>query len=297
MYILARPSTLPILKTAATQLGLTFTGVGVRPAGDAIALHPVRIGLWDCYGGSTPSGWMRWLLERYEFPFEVVYPQALDAGHLSSKYDVLIFPDGAIPGRDGRGLDGDCITGSSTPLEYHGRGGRVTAQTTIPQLKRFVDEGGTLIAIGRSTAIAAHFGLPVSNALVEQMPDGTTRPLPREKYFVPGSLLRVSVDDTVPVAYGLDREVDIVFDNSPVFSLDANAATRGVRRVAWFSSPTPLRSGWAWGQRYLDGGVAIVDAQVGTGHVYLFGPEINFRAQSHGTFKFLFNAIYYSKAH
>jgi hypothetical protein len=35
---------------------------------------------------------------------------------------------------------------------------------------------------------------------------------------------------------------------------------------------------------------------VGKGHVYLFGPEITFRAQPHGTFKFLFNGIYLSVA-
>jgi hypothetical protein len=42
--------------------------------------------------------------------------------------------------------------------------------------------------------------------------------------------------------------------------------------------------------------VTVVDAQLGRGRVMLFGPEITFRAQSHGTFKFLFNAIYYGKA-
>jgi hypothetical protein len=35
---------------------------------------------------------------------------------------------------------------------------------------------------------------------------------------------------------------------------------------------------------------------VGRGHVYLFGPEIAFRSQPHGTFKFLFNALYLSVA-
>jgi hypothetical protein len=30
--------------------------------------------------------------------------------------------------------------------------------------------------------------------------------------------------------------------------------------------------------------------------VLVFGPEVTFRAQSHGTFKFLFNGIYYGKA-
>ena len=58
-------------------------------------LKPVRIGLWDQYGGSMPSGWTRWLFEQYEFPFEVVFPQTLDAGNLNAKYDVLVFVDGA----------------------------------------------------------------------------------------------------------------------------------------------------------------------------------------------------------
>ena len=60
-------------------------------------LKPVRIGLWDQYGGSMPSGWTRWIFEQYEFPFEVVFPQTLDAGNLNSKFDVLVFVDGGIP--------------------------------------------------------------------------------------------------------------------------------------------------------------------------------------------------------
>jgi hypothetical protein len=67
---------------------------------------------------------------------------------------------------------------------------------------------------------------------------------------------------------------------------------KGVRPVAWFDTPTPLRSGWAYGQGYLEGGVEAIDASVGKGKLYLFGPEITFRGQPHGTFKFLFNALH-----
>ena len=67
----------------------------------------------------------------------------------------------------------------------------------------------------------------------------------------------------------------------------------GVRPVAWFAGKDSLRSGWAWGQHYLEDGVAAAEAKVGKGKVFLFGPEITFRAQPHGTFKFLFNGIYY----
>jgi hypothetical protein len=120
--------------------------------------------------------------------------------------------------------------------------------------------------------------------------------LTRDQFYIPGSLLRVRVDNTSPLGYGFEPEVDVFFDRSPVFRLHADAGTKNVHRVAWYGSATPLRSGWAWGQRYLDGGVAVVDAPLGRGRVLLFGPEITFRAQSHGTFKFLFNAIYYGRA-
>ena len=69
-----------------------------------------------------------------------------------------------------------------------------------------------------------------------------------------------------------------------------------MKAVAWFDSPAPLRSGWAWGQNYLDDGVAAVDAPLGKGHVYLLGPEVMFRGQPHGTFKLVFNAIYAGSA-
>ena len=78
----------------------------VETAGPALRLRPVRVALWDRYGGSSSSGWIRWLLERYEFPFELVYPQTLDAPGLSSRFDVLILPSEAVPALDGPRADG-----------------------------------------------------------------------------------------------------------------------------------------------------------------------------------------------
>jgi hypothetical protein len=126
--------------------------------------------------------------------------------------------------------------------------------------------------------------------------DGKLHALPREKYYIPGSLLSATVDNNDPLAYGMPGTVDVFFDNSPVFRLDPDAALKHTYAVAWFASPTPLRSGWAWGQQYLDGGTAIVDAKIGAGKVFVFGPEVTFRAQSHATFKLLFNALYYGDA-
>jgi hypothetical protein len=241
------------------------------------------------------SGWIRWILEQaFPFPYELVFAPALEAGNLKSKYDVLIFPNGGIPEREGGGGRGGRGGGppANVPPEFQDRIGSVTVGKTVPQLRKFVEDGGTLLAIGSSTSVAYHFGLPVANALVELQPNGTERRLPSEKYFVPGSVLQVGVDNTDPITYGMPEKVDVFFDNSPVFRLLPDAGLKGVRPLAWFAGPEPLRSGWAWGQQYLNGGVTAIEAGLGSGKVLLFGPEITFRGQPHGTFKLLFNGIY-----
>jgi hypothetical protein len=287
-----------LLQKIAADLGVSFEAVpaGGGAGGDAVTLRTPRIALADQYGGSMPSGWTRWLLEQFEFPFEVVFPKALDAGNLATRYDVIIFPSGVgpSPGPGGRGGGGGGAgQGSAVPAEYEHMVGSYTAQNTFPQLKAFVEAGGTILAVGTSSMnMARLFQLPVGDHLVEKAPDGTAGRLPAEKYYVPGSVLRMAVDTTAPIAHGITNPVDIYFNNSPVFRLDPDATMKGVRPVAWFDSATPLRSGWAYGQGYLEGGVQVVEAAVGKGRLYLFGPEITFRAQPHGTFKFLFNGIY-----
>jgi hypothetical protein len=302
MFIPAKATTLPVLQKVAADKGLTFDAVAARPAGDAMKLKPVRIGLWDQYGGSMPSGWTRWLFEQYEFPFEVVFPGTLDAGNLNAKYDVLVFVDGGIPERDaaaggGRGGGFGAQPAAETiPAEFRGWLGRVTVSKTVPELKKFAENGGTVLTIGSSTVLGRHLGLPVRDALVERVAGGAERPLPREKYYIPGSILEARIDNTQPLAYGMADRAMVFYDESPAFRMQPEAAMTGVKPVAWYDSPTPLRSGWAWGQQYLDQAVSIVEASVGKGHVVLFGNEVTWRGQPHGTFKLLFNGIYYGSA-
>jgi hypothetical protein len=271
----------------ATQEFFT-TGAG----GPGASVRIGRIGLWDQYGGSMPSGWTRWILEQFEFPFSRVFAPELDAGNLNAKFDSLIFVDGAIPAPDGGGTGrggrggANQLDPSQVPAEYRAQIGRITAEQTIPKLREFVEAGGTLIAIGSSAEnIVGHLKLPLEDHLVEN-----GRALPRSKYFVPGSILTAKVDTAHPVAAGMPERVDFFFDNSPVFRLAAGAGGT-VRAIATFDTDKPLKSGWAWGQQYLKDGIAAAEVTVGKGHIYLFGPEILQRAQPHGTFKLLFNAL------
>ncbi len=306
----------------AAEFGVDFTGVTQHPSGSVLHLIPPRIALADEYGGSMPSGWTRWLLEQWEYNFDVVYPPELDAGNLRDKYDVVILPDGAL--REGSmfaqffsGMPDSTVqqilsspmfqrmmaqfgmgpTDPSTiPEEWRARQGETSDEHTVPQLRQFIEDGGTVLAIGSSTVLGKKLGLPVSDALVVTDDDGTERRLGRAEYYLPGSVLRSRVDNSSLIAQGFAEEVDVFFDNSPVFRLGEGAEAAGVEAVAWFDSPEPLRSGWAWGQHYLEDAAAVVSADVGDGHLFLFGPEIAFRAQPHGTFKFMFNGIALSRA-
>jgi hypothetical protein len=254
----------------------------------------VRIALWDQYGGSMPAGHTRWLFEQYEFPYEIIYPKTIDAGNLASRYDVIVLPSGAVPVREGATGRGGAFEMDTTtiPAEFRERSGRTTIAKSVPQLRQFLEAGGTVVAVGTSSSLGTHLGLPITSALTERTGTGTERELPADKFYVPGSVLRVQVDTTQPVSYGLTRDLDVFYDNSPAFRLGSDAQTKGVRPLAWFASGTPLRSGWAWGQNYLDGAVEAAEASVGRGTLYLFAPEITFRGQPHGTFKWLFNGIY-----
>jgi hypothetical protein len=209
---------------------------------------------------------------------------------------VIVFPNGGIPsaqggGRGGRG--GAPPREADVPAEYRGQLGRVSAERTIPQLRQFVEAGGTIVAIGDAAGnLAEHFNLPIENHLAE---GGNA--LPMSKFFVPGSVLTARVDRTHPVTAGMPERVDFFYDNSPAFRLKDGAASAGVRPIAVFDTASPVRSGWGWGQHYLKDGVIAVEAKLGKGRVLLFGPEILQRAQPHGTFKLLFNSLYLSVVH
>jgi hypothetical protein len=290
IWVPASATALGILERAAKELGIVVHAAVAKPDGGMLKLKPIRIGLYDQYGGLMPSGWARWLFEQFEFPFQVVYPQTLDAGGLKARFDVLVFPDGSArfgagTGRGG-GRGGEQPSAESIPSDFRSWLGRITPDKTIPQLKKFAEAGGAIVTIGSSTSMAQALGLPVKNYFN----------LPQEKFYIPGSILKASVDNTNPIAYGMGQTAHVDFDSSPVFRIEPQAVAKKPSAVAWFEGPSVLESGWAWGQEYLDGATAIAEAPLGEGKVFVFGPEVLFRGQSHGTYKLLFNSLYYGSA-
>ena len=286
-FVPAEAGVTPMLEQLAREKGLSFAASGTTGLPTGPALRPVRIALWDRYGGSMESGWTRWLFEQFEFPHTVVYPQDIDAGSLREKFDVLVLPDGALPRERQTGeARGGPPPADRVPEEYRRMLGTMSTQRSLPAIKAFLEAGGTTLAIGNATGLAQLLGLPIGDHLV----DAAGKPLSNDAFFVPGSLLRVQVDTASVLARGAPAEVDVMFENSPAFRVAPG--TPGVRVVARYDGDAPLRSGWAWGQAALKGGAAIVEADVGKGLLVLYGPEVLFRAQPHGTFPFFFNGLY-----
>lgn len=150
-------------------------------------------------------------------------------------------------------------------------------------LREFVQQGGTLVLLNRACGLAIEsLGVGVKNVLA-----GSSS----RDFYAPGSLLRVQLDTRHPLAWGMEAETAAWFEHGPAFEIPTGAD--GVKPVGVFPDVNPLLSGWLLGEGLLHKRGVVLDAQAGRGHIVLFGIRPQYRAQSHGTYPLLFNALYY----
>ncbi len=237
-----------------------------------------RLGLYKPWTANMDEGWTRWVLDTHEFIYNSLTNAEIQAGHLVDRYDAIILPDFGASG---------ILNGHATgklPPEYVGGIGT----EGLANLRAFVEDGGTLICLNRATELPLeYFGLG-EKGIVNVVKKANQ---PKEDaFFCPGSLLRVRIDTRHPIGYGLERDMAIFFKSGPVFD-----GVRGdVKAVATYPEFDPLMSGWLEGEKRIRQKTALLEAPLGDGRVVLFGFKPQHRGQSHGTFKLLFNAIYYS---
>ena len=267
--------------------GLTTSGLDKLPK-QAQAVKKLRIGLWDTYGGSMPSGWTRFIFEQHGFDFDVIFAPDIDKGDLNKKYDVIVLPNNAIIRKGNTGSELGPMGSSAKPVNipepYASQWGSMTEEKTLPALEQFIKNGGHIIAIGNSSKIAEDLKLGITNHLV----DANNKPLRREVYYTPGSVLTAAVDNSTKSALGYPKEIDFYFSNSNVYKIQDNT----IKPILWLASEKVLKSGWSWGEKYLKDGVIGFEKTIHKGKLTVFTPDITFRSQTHGTFKLLFNNLY-----
>jgi hypothetical protein len=227
------------------------------------------IALYKSWDEPMTEGWTRWVFDRHAIPYDTLHDADIHSGELD-RYRVLIFEDQqAREIVDGRSAD-------AMPAEYVGGLGA----EGVAAVRRFVERGGRVIAIGEASDFAIEtFGLQVGNLVNE---------LPSEEFFIPGSILRLALDPEHAMAQGMGEEtIAWYWRSSRAFEVNDERATV----VARYGDGDPLLSGWALGQDRIAGQPAIVEVRVGEGSVVLFGFPPNYRGQTIATWPLLFNAM------
>ena len=325
-YVAAKPTTRAILQKAANDLGVTFQAADAAPTGDMAHLRKLRIGLYDTYGGQMPVGWTRLIFKNFEFPYvdgaisgspNDIYGADINAGNLNARFDVIVFNNVGLSGggRGGFGRGGGAAAGRGgraggagggneaapagdmrprpfqpVPEQYQAREAAISPQGEAA-LQQFVENGGTVIVIGNTGGDETEGFVKLFKLPLVRHDTGS-----RNQFYAPSSVFQIALDPTNPLAAGYGNQTDIFYNNNIVWDLKPTPGAPTTKAVGWFASDAPLRSGWAWGQKVLDKGVEIASADVGKGHVFLFGNELTNRSQPYGDFKLFFNALYLSVA-
>jgi hypothetical protein len=227
-----------------------------------------RIALYKGYTGSMDEGWTRYVFDTFQIPFTSLMDKQVRSGDLP--FDVIVLPsineNALVKG----------VTSEDYPDEYKGGLG----DQGIDNLKRYVENGGKIVCWDDSCdAIIKRFNLPIKNVL-----DG----IRRNEFYNPGSVVRIAVDRSDPLAAGMPEDVAAYFISSSAYDVSDNSR---VRAIARYPQKDVLLSGWMLGEKYLNGKAALVEANYGKGKIVLFGFRPQHRAQTWGTFRFIFNAL------
>jgi hypothetical protein len=275
-----------VLSDLARELGLTFYAVTKEEDVAGHVVNQSRIALYQrFYGGNIDEGWTRLLLEQFHFPYTTVKDDEVKQGHLSERYDVFILPDDPAPLITGEKLEEyyeKRVNGQvppNDPPEYRSGIGKAGVDNLIT----FVEEGGTLIAFNDACELALErFGLRVSNVLKDVKP---------KEFFCPGSTLKADVDTAHPLAFGMPEEALVLFRSSPAFDIIPSEANEDYELVVTYPERSLLESGWLIGEEKIATKAAMIAAKKGRGQILLIGFRVQHRAQTHGTFKLLFNSL------
>lgn len=259
------------LQEIAAAQGVTATALAKAPAGEA--LRKGRVGLYRPWGSNMDEGWTRWLLEQYRFGPVSLYNPDIRKGNLRAKFDTIILPD--IRTRD------SLVNGLSeldVPEQYAGGIG----DEGVLALKKFVQDGGTLVALNNaSDVLIDSFLLPVTN--VVKGADADT-------FFCSGALLQVSLGQASRATAGMAADPVVMFSSGPVFQ--PRRGFKGNILASYAPSGNPLRSGVLLHPEAIQGKAAALELEMGKGRIFLYGFRPQWRGQSHGTYKMLFNLLY-----
>jgi len=286
-FVVASSVSDALVARIAAETGVDFTALDSEASSISRPVTQPRVGMYRRYlGGNMDEGWTRLLLERFKFPYASIFDEELKAGNLIRSYDVIILPDdnvGRMTGESrGESAGGSYfVTGRDAyPPEYRSGFG----QQGVDALEEFVASGGTLVTFAGASAFPIEkFGLPIRNVVAN---------VPTTEFWSPGSTLRMKVDNTDPIGYGMpDQALGLFLQGNHAYQVAPSARNEEIKRIVTFVDRDIMQSGWLIGEEHIAKKAAVVSVGYGQGTVVLIGFRAQHRVQTHGTFKFVFNAL------
>jgi len=247
------------------DFGLPLWTSDKSPIANPIAAG-IRIGIYkNSRAGNMDEGWTRYVFDTFNVPYQSVSEAVINDANPRAKFDVIVLPseqtrvspDGEAPETQ-RGI----------------------ADSGYKNLARFVEDGGTLICFdGSCGQLIKQWKLPLRNVL-----DGVRS----SDFYCPGSILRIDVDTSNPIARAMSKETDAYFINSSAFETTDGGK---VRVIARYAKDNVLRSGWLRGEDRIKDKIALAEVTMGKGRIVLFAFRPQHRGQTWGTFPLIWNAI------
>ncbi len=280
----------------ARQFGFTVELRAEAPAKMIYELKQPRVALYQPWVANADEGWTEWLLDHYGIGYTPIHNDDFRKGDLRRRFDTIILASQSARSilhgaRDGEYEESEGGAKLKTILVQRPQYAGGIELDGLDQLDRFVKDGGTLIALDSATELPIeYFALPVKNVVKSS----------GNRFYSPGSLLRVTVDTTSPLAFGSPKNAIVFSSGGEAFTITLapayNRGDREIHPVVSFAAKDLLASGWVSGEKQVHRKHALVEARHGKGRVILFAFRPQFRGQSYGAFKFLLNAIYLGSA-
>ena len=283
-FIVATSAADTIVTEVAQTTGVDFLALDTNVRNMSQLLRPNRVGMYQrYYGGNMDEGWTRWLLEDFAFSYNTLMDAAITDGNLNDTYDVIVLPADGVARMTGEPSE-TSGRGGSRPEDYPPAYRSGFGDEGAAALEAFVKNGGTLVTFAQAGDLPIQkFGLPVRNLLAG---------LSSTEFWSPGSTLKVNIDRTNALAYGMPADGLATFlGGNQVYEVVATPRNDRVKRIVTFIDRDILQSGWLIGEDVIAEKAAMVSVQHGLGQVVLIGFRVQHRAQTHGTFKLFFNAL------
>ncbi len=259
-----------LVTSIVREESLTFEASSAVPSVDRFELRTPRVGVYRSYVPTAEEGWTRFIFEGHGLPYTTLFDRDIKQGALVDGFDAILLPHQPVS----QIHEGHSAAGY--PAEYADGLGHAGARG----LHDFVEQGGTLIAWDGGAEYAIRYlDLPINNVLAD---------VPDSDFYAPGGLLRVLLDTTHPVAYGMPSRCAAMFVHGPAFDIREGTV------VGKYPHHDPLLCGWVLGAERLAGKAAVATVPLGRGEVVLIGFRVHFRAQTRGTYRILFNSVFHS---